>query len=177
MGIGGPPKPWYFPVFFILYILCRKGCQTRQTWSQHSNTQKESASFVTQVCQEAHELSIQLSRVGRQLSSRGVTKNNRRTCLFLICSSHTFINDTWGIWRYLIQFYNVSAYSCREISIWVKSKLPHLNSILDGHFVGKYRIWEGLGNPRPHWFDIRWLLSPVIKLITARILDGYSNHL
>ncbi len=35
--------------------------------------------------------------------------------------------------------------AAREYQISLKSKLPHLASILDGHFVAGYRIWEGLG--------------------------------
>jgi hypothetical protein len=32
-----------------------------------------------------------------------------------------------------------------EYRISLKLKLPHLASILDGHFVAGYQIWEGLG--------------------------------
>ncbi len=32
-----------------------------------------------------------------------------------------------------------------EYRISLKLKLTHLASILDGHFVAGYRIWEGLG--------------------------------
>ena len=38
-----------------------------------------------------------------------------------------------------------------EYRIWVKSKLPHLDSILDGHFVARYRIWDGLGKIESRW--------------------------
>ena len=38
-----------------------------------------------------------------------------------------------------------------EYRIWVKSKLPHLDSILDGHFVARYRIWDGLGKIGSRW--------------------------
>ena len=38
-----------------------------------------------------------------------------------------------------------------EYRILVKSKLPHLDSILDGHFVARYRIWDGLGKIESRW--------------------------
>jgi hypothetical protein len=36
--------------------------------------------------------------------------------------------------------------------ISLKSKLPHLASILDGHFVAGYRIWDRLGYIEYRWF-------------------------
>ncbi len=39
-----------------------------------------------------------------------------------------------------------------EYRISSKLKLPHLASILDGHFVAGYRIWEGLGSIESRWF-------------------------
>ncbi len=36
--------------------------------------------------------------------------------------------------------------------ISLKSKLPHLASILDGHFVAGYQIWDRLGNIESRWF-------------------------
>jgi hypothetical protein len=56
--------------------------------------------------------------------------------------------------------------AAREYRISLKSKLPHLASILDGHFVAGYRIWEGLGRIGSRWFwrpsnfKSRWFLRP-----------------
>jgi hypothetical protein len=53
-----------------------------------------------------------------------------------------------------------------ENQISVKSKLPHLASISDGHFVAGYQIWEGLGRIGSRWFwrpsnfESRWLWRP-----------------
>ena len=53
-----------------------------------------------------------------------------------------------------------------KYQISLKSKLPHLASILDGHFVARYRIWEWPGNIKSRWIwrpsniKARWIWWP-----------------
>jgi hypothetical protein len=58
--------------------------------------------------------------------------------------------------------------SAGKYRISLNSKLPHLASILDGHFVAGYRIWDRLDN-----IESRWFLSDHL----TSILDGFGNNL
>jgi hypothetical protein len=63
-----------------------------------------------------------------------------------------------------------SILAAREYRISVKSKLRHLDSILDRHFVAKYRIWDGLGRVESRWLwrpsniEARWIWRPYNRI-------------